>query len=74
MWKSSLDKNICYIQEKNGVLKDLEKMCENISGIIMNLTSDAKVLDGKQLEKINCSLISELPFPPDVQVRIVLNK
>ncbi|XP_025267236.1 uncharacterized protein LOC105252987 isoform X2 [Camponotus floridanus] len=67
MWKNSLDKNIHYIQKQNTVLKNLEKICENISGIIMNLLGNAKVLDGKQLEKINCSLISELPFPPDIQ-------
>ncbi|CAL1674699.1 unnamed protein product [Lasius platythorax] len=67
MWKSSLDENICYIQKQNGILKNLERICENISGIITNLSSDAKVLDGKQLEKINYSVISELPFPPDVQ-------
>ncbi|KAL6430186.1 hypothetical protein ACFW04_007736 [Cataglyphis niger] len=67
MWKSSLDQNIQYIQKQNAILKDLEKICEYISNIIMNLLSDAKVLNGKQLEKINCSLISELPFPPDIQ-------
>lgn len=76
VWKNSLDKNIHYIQKQNTVLKNLEKICENISSITMNLLGEAKVLDGKQLEKINCSLISELPFPPDIQVsiNIVLNK
>lgn len=74
MWKSSLDQNIQYIQKRNAILKDLEKICENISNIIVNLLSDAKVLNGKQLEKINCSLISELPFPPDIQVSPIVNK
>ncbi|XP_070150426.1 uncharacterized protein [Polyergus mexicanus] len=67
MWENSLDQNIRYIQKQNTILKDLEKVCEKISSIIVNLLSDAKVLNGKQLEKINCSLISELPFPPDIQ-------
>ncbi|KYN37492.1 hypothetical protein ALC56_08149 [Trachymyrmex septentrionalis] len=67
MWKNSLNKNIQYIQKRYMILSDLEKTCEKTSGIISNLLNDSKALDSKQLEKINCSLISELPFPPDVQ-------
>ncbi|XP_072751102.1 uncharacterized protein [Anoplolepis gracilipes] len=67
MWKSSLNENIHYIQKQNAILKNLERICENISGIIVNLSSDAKVLNGKQLEKINCSLISDLPFSHNIE-------
>lgn len=71
MWKNSLDENIQYIQKYNAILKDLEKVCENISDIILNLLNDAKVLDNKQLEKIDCSLISKLQtFSPNVQVKL----
>jgi len=70
VWKNSLDENIQYIRKQNTILKDLERMCENTSGIISNLLNDAKVLDSKQLEKVNCSSISELPFSPDVQVKL----
>lgn len=52
------------------MLNDMERACEKTSGIISNLLNDSKALDNKQLEKINCSLISELPFPPDVQVKL----
>ncbi|XP_071560572.1 uncharacterized protein [Temnothorax nylanderi] len=67
MWKNSLDENIQYIRKRNVLLKDLERVCENISGIISNLSNDAKALDSMQLEKVDYSLISELPFPPEVQ-------
>jgi len=70
VWKNSLDENIQYIRKQNMILKDLERMCENTSGIISNLLNDAKVLDNKQLEKVNSSSISELPFSPDVQVKL----
>ncbi|XP_018045723.1 PREDICTED: uncharacterized protein LOC108685450 [Atta colombica] len=67
MWKNSLNKNIQYIRKRYMMLSDLERTCEKTSGIISNLLNDSKALDSKQLEKINCFLISELPFPPDVQ-------
>ncbi|XP_011867013.1 PREDICTED: uncharacterized protein LOC105561552 [Vollenhovia emeryi] len=67
MWRDSLDENIQYIQKRNAKLKDLERVCENTSSIISNLLNDTKALDSKQLEKIDCSLLSELTFPPDVQ-------
>lgn len=70
MWKNSLDENVQYIQKRNAILKDLERVCENTSGIISNLLNDGKMLDSEQLEKVDCSLISELPFPPDVQVKL----
>ncbi|EGI65185.1 hypothetical protein G5I_06363 [Acromyrmex echinatior] len=67
MWKNSLNKNIQYIRKRYMMLSDLERTCEKTSGIISNLLNDSKALDSKQLEKINCSLISELSFPPDVE-------
>ncbi|XP_032686269.1 uncharacterized protein LOC116851192 [Odontomachus brunneus] len=67
MWKSSLKESVRYIRKRVGNLKDLEKICENINGIISNLLNNSKALDGKQLKEINCSVISELPFPPIVQ-------
>lgn len=67
MWKNSLDKNVQYIRKQNMILNDLEKVFENTSGIISNLLNDSNALDSKQLERVNCSLISELPFPPDIQ-------
>lgn len=73
MWKNSLDENIQYIRKQNAILKDLEKVCENTSGIISNLLNDTKALDSKQMEKVNCSLISELPFSRDVQVKLNKN-
>ncbi|KYN21278.1 hypothetical protein ALC57_06377 [Trachymyrmex cornetzi] len=72
MWKNSLNKNIQYIRKRYMMLSDLERTCEKTSGIISNLLNDSKALDSKQLEKINCSLISELPFPPEVQPRLTL--
>ncbi|EZA54921.1 uncharacterized protein LOC105279589 isoform X2 [Ooceraea biroi] len=67
MWKKSIDDNICYIQKRYAILKDFEKTCENISSIMSNLSSDAEVLDGRQLEKVDCSRLLELPFPPEIQ-------
>ncbi|XP_025157486.1 uncharacterized protein LOC105182540 isoform X2 [Harpegnathos saltator] len=67
MWRNSLNESICYIRKRVGILQDLEKVCENINGIISNLLNNAKILNCKQLEKINCSMISELPLPPVVQ-------
>lgn len=69
VWKNSLNENIQYIRKQNAILNNVESGCENTSGIISNLLNDAKALDSKQLEKIDCSLISELPFPCDVQVK-----
>lgn len=71
VWKNSLNENVCYIQKQVGRLKDLEKMCENINGIISNLSSNSKALDGKQFKEINCSLISELPFLSVIQVKLI---
>ncbi|XP_039305540.1 uncharacterized protein LOC105192958 [Solenopsis invicta] len=67
MWKSSLDESIQYIRKRNAILNNLERVCENTNGIISNVLNDAKALDSKQLEKIDCSPISKLPFPRDVQ-------
>ncbi|KAL0100813.1 hypothetical protein PUN28_019297 [Cardiocondyla obscurior] len=67
LWKKSLDKNIQYIQKLNSELKDLEKVCENINNMISRLLNDTKALDTKQLEKLNCSLLSELSCPPDIE-------
>ncbi|XP_028050173.1 uncharacterized protein LOC105839205 isoform X2 [Monomorium pharaonis] len=67
MWKNSLNKNIQYIRKQNDILSNVESECKNTSSIITNLLNDVKGLDSKQLEKINCSLISELSFPCDVQ-------
>ncbi|XP_071629792.1 uncharacterized protein [Temnothorax longispinosus] len=66
MWKNSLGENIQHIRKRNALLKDLERVCENISGIISNLLNDAKALDSMQLEKVDYSLISE-SFPPDIR-------
>lgn len=70
VWKNSLAENVQYIRQRNMIVNDLERMCENTTGIILNLLNDAKALDSKQLEKINCSVISELSFPLDVQVKL----
>lgn len=70
VWKNSLNESVHYLQKRVGILKDLEKICENINGIILNLLNNSKTLDGKQLKEINCSLISELPFSPAVQVKL----
>lgn len=70
VWKHSLDKNVQYIRKRNAILKDLERVCENTNGIISNLLNNTKALDSKQVEKVNCSLISELPFSSDVQVKL----
>lgn len=67
LWKSSLDKNICFIKKRNAILKDVEKICKNIIGITSNLSDNAKILDINQLGEIDYSVISELPFPPDVR-------
>lgn len=69
MWKDSLNKSVHYIRKHIGNLKNLEKVCENINDIISNLLNNSKALDGKQLKEINCSVISELPFPPTIQVK-----
>ncbi|XP_012231473.2 uncharacterized protein [Linepithema humile] len=67
MWKNSIDENVCYIEKRNVLLKNLEKACENVNDIISNLLSDIKALNGKQLEGVNCSRISDMSFPPDVE-------
>ena len=68
VWRDSIDKNLCYIRERNILIKELEKACENVSAKISNLSNDIKVLDGKQPEEINCSRISEMSLPSDVKV------
>lgn len=63
---------MCYVRKRNAELKNLERICKRINDIVLNLSNDAKMLDGTQLEKIDCSLISELSSPPDIQVKIIL--
>ncbi|XP_011635696.1 uncharacterized protein LOC105426252 [Pogonomyrmex barbatus] len=67
MWKNSLDCDMRYIQEKNAILNDLERICKNASDIISNILNDTEAVDNKQLEKVNYSRIPELLFPPNIQ-------
>lgn len=58
-----------YIKKQHAKLSDLEKICENVNGIISNLSSDAnRALDGKQLQEIHYSRLLELPLSPEIQV------
>jgi hypothetical protein len=68
VWKESINENICYIQKRHAILKEFERICENVSSIISNLSNDAEALDGRQLEKVDYSRLLELSFSPDIQV------
>lgn len=68
MWQESIDKNIAYIEKQDAVLQEFEKVCQNIYGMISNLSSDVEVLDIRQLDNVDYSRLLELSFPPDIQV------
>ncbi|XP_026669134.1 uncharacterized protein LOC108624726 [Ceratina calcarata] len=66
VWKENINKQLNYLQRKNTALKGIEQLISKINNIILSHSDDANILDIKNMNKINCSDISDL-FCPDIQ-------
>ncbi|CAK9800116.1 Augmin complex subunit dgt6 [Anthophora plagiata] len=66
MWKMNVNDGLNCIQKKNAIIKETEQLTLNINDIILSNSSDVKMLDAKQLQKVNHLQISEL-FSPNMQ-------
>lgn len=67
VWQMNINDGINRIQKKNALSKNIGQLGFKVNNIILSNTDDIKVLDAKQMQKINCSEVSEL-FPVDTQV------
>ncbi|XP_034172658.1 uncharacterized protein LOC117600840 isoform X2 [Osmia lignaria lignaria] len=66
MWQMNITDGINRIQKKNALLKSIEQLGFKVNNIVLSNSNNVKVLDAKQIQKINCSEISEL-FSIDTQ-------
>ena len=66
MWQMNITDGINHIQKKNALLKSIEQLGFKVNNIVLSNSNNVKVLDAKQIQKINCSKISEL-FSIDTQ-------
>ena len=66
MWQMNITDGINRIQKKNALLKSIEQLGFKVNNIVLSNSNNVKVLDAKQIQKINCSKISEL-FSIDTQ-------
>ncbi|KOC68338.1 hypothetical protein WH47_03496 [Habropoda laboriosa] len=66
LWKMNISEGLNRIQKKNVTLKDTEQLTLNINNIILSNSTDIKILDATQLQKVNHLEISEL-FSPNMQ-------
>ncbi|XP_003703793.1 uncharacterized protein LOC100881427 isoform X2 [Megachile rotundata] len=60
MWRKNVTDGLNRIQKKNSILKGIEQLVSKVNNIISSNSNDIGVLDGKQVQKISCSEISEL--------------
>ncbi|XP_076169723.1 uncharacterized protein LOC143147895 isoform X2 [Ptiloglossa arizonensis] len=66
MWKQNIYDGLNYTQTKSTILKNIEELSQKMNNIIPSNSSDIKILDAKQFQKINYLEISEL-FSHDMQ-------
>nr|XP_033328816.1 uncharacterized protein LOC117221749 [Megalopta genalis]XP_033328817.1 uncharacterized protein LOC117221749 [Megalopta genalis] len=62
MWKSSIQKCVNYLQDKNSILKRLKELSQKVNDLVLSKNSDIQTLDANQYQKINYLEMPEL-FP-----------
>ena len=65
----NISKSLNQFHMQNKALQGIEQLVYKVNNIIINNSSDIKIFNAKQLQKINHLEISEL-FPPNMQVSV----
>lgn len=65
----NINKSLNQFHMQNKALKGIEQLVHKINNIIINNSSDIKIFNAKQLQKLNHLEILEL-FPPNMQVSV----
>ncbi|XP_076280160.1 uncharacterized protein LOC143208984 [Lasioglossum baleicum] len=63
IWKASVHKSLCYLQNKNSILENVTELSQRVNDIVFSTSSDIQILDANQYQRINyLEMVELLPY------------